>query len=63
MGIFSLMQNPKVFEERVMRRVLRPKEQGVTGGCKKLSREEHRIFLFFLWLFACFLAMVSTVFN
>jgi hypothetical protein len=54
MGLFSLIQDPKVFEERVLRRVLRPKEEKVTGGCKKLSRVEHGIFLFFLWLFCLF---------
>jgi len=54
MGLFSLVQDPKVFEERVMRRILRPKEEEVTGSCKNVSREEHRIFLFFLWLFCLF---------
>jgi hypothetical protein len=43
MGLFCLIQDPKVFEERVLRRILRPKDEEVTGGCKKLSREEHRI--------------------
>jgi predicted RNA-binding protein len=48
MGLFSLIQDPEVFEEKVLRRNLRPKEEEVTGGCIKLNREEHRIFLFFL---------------
>ena len=33
---------------------MRPKEEEVTGGWKKLFREERRIFLFFLWLFCPF---------
>jgi hypothetical protein len=63
MGLFSLIQDPEVFEEKVLRGNLRPKEEEVRGGCIKLSWEEHRIFLFLLWLSACFLATVSTVFN
>jgi hypothetical protein len=54
MGLFFLIQDSKVFKERALRRILRPKEEEVAGGCKNLSREEHRIFLFFLWLFCLF---------